>query len=166
MAGNQLFYGWTDGNLYRRSFDGTTLGTPVLVDPYDDPAWDNVQTGSGQTYQGVKANLYGSEMANVTGMFYSAGRLYYTLDAQPSLYYRYFTPESGVVGSDEFTAGGTADLSNVAGMFLPGTTLYYANRTNGSLHAMSFIAGSPNAATDKTVNTAVDWRTHGMFVLP
>ena len=166
MAGNQLFYGWTDGNLYRRTFDGTTLGAPTLVDPYDDPKWDNVQTGSGQTYQGVKSNLYGSEMANVSGMVYSAGRLYYTLDGQPTLYYRYFTPESGVVGSDEFTAGGSADLSNVAGMFLSGTTLYYAARTDGSLHSLTFNAGAPNGTTDKVVNTAVDWRAHGMFVLP
>jgi hypothetical protein len=166
MAGNQLFYGWTDGNLYRRSFDGTTLGTPTLVDPYDDPKWDNVQTGSGQTYQGVKSNLYGSQMANVSGMVYSAGRLYYTLDGQPRLYYRYFTPESGVVGSDEFTAGGSADLSNVAGMFLSGSTLYYASRTNGSLHALAFNSGAPDATTDHVVNTAVDWRAHGIFVLP
>jgi Malectin domain len=166
MAGNQLFYGWTDGNLYRRTFDGTTLGTPALVDPYDDPTWDNVQTGSGQTYQGVKSSLYGSEMQNVTGMFYTAGRLYYTLDGQPSLYYRYFTPESGVVGSDEFTAGGTADLSKVAGMFLSGSTLYYANRTDGSLHRLAFNSGAPDGTTDTTVNKAVDWRTHGMLVLP
>jgi len=166
MAGNQLFYGWTDGNLYRRTFDGTTLGAPTLVDPYEDPAWDNVQTGSGQTYLGVKSNLYGSEMANVSGMVYSAGRLYYTLDGQPTLYYRYFTPESGIVGSDEFTAGGTADLSNVAGMFLSGGTLYYASRSNGSLHAVAFNSGAPQGATDHVVNSAVDWRAHGMFVLP
>ena len=166
MAGNQLFYGWTDGNLYRRTFDGTTLGAPTLVDPYEDPKWANVQTGSGQTYLGVKASLYGSEMANVTGMVYSAGRLYYTLVGQPTLYYRYFTPESGVVGSDEFTAGGTADLSNVAGMFLSGGTLYYAARSDGSLHSVVFNSGAPVGASDHVANAAVDWRAHGMFVLP
>ena len=166
MAGNQLFYGWTDGNLYRRSFDGITLGAPVLVDPYEDPKWANVQTGSGQTYLGVKPSLYASEMQNVTGMAYSAGRLYYTLLGQATLYYRYFTPESGVLGSDEFTAGGTANLSNVAGIFLSADTLYYANRTDGSLHSVAFKSGAPDASTDKIVNTVVDWRTHGMFVLP
>jgi len=166
MAGNQLFYGWTDGNLYRRTFDGTTLGAATVADPYEDPKWDSVQTGSGQTYQGVKPSLFGSEMQNVTGMAYSAGRLYYTLFGQPALYYRYFTPESGVLGSDEFTAGGSADMSAVSGIFLSGNILYYANRADGALHAMAFNSGAPDPSTDHVVNTAVDWRTHGMFVLP
>ena len=169
MAGNQLFYGWTDGNMYRRSFDGTTLGAPTLVDPYEDPAWSNVQTGSGQTYLGVKPSLYGTEIQTVTGMVYDSGRLYYTLEGQTSLFYRYFTPESGVVGSDEFTAGGTADLSNIAGMFLSKGTLYYANRADGTLHTVAFNSGAPGG-TDTTVSgpgiDGKDWRTHGMFVLP
>ena len=42
MVGNTLFYGYTDGNFYKRTFDGTTFGTPTLVDPYNDPIWSNV----------------------------------------------------------------------------------------------------------------------------
>ncbi len=37
MAGNQLFYGSSDGSLYRTTLNGSTFGTPVKVDPYHDP---------------------------------------------------------------------------------------------------------------------------------
>ena len=168
MVGNTLFYGWSDGNLYQRSFDGTSLGAATLVDPYQDPAWDNVQTGSGQTYQGVPVSLYGAEMGNVTGMVYSSGRLYYSLLGQSGLDWRYFNPDDGVVGSVEFHAGGTANLSAIDGMFLTGDTLYYSSAADGNLHSVAFNAGAPDAATDKVVSgpsiDGNDWRARGMFL--
>ncbi len=60
MIGRTLFYGQTDGFLYRRSFDGVSFGEPVQVNPYLDPLWSTVETGSGtagQTYAGVAAHL-------------------------------------------------------------------------------------------------------------
>ena len=47
MVGNQLFYGKTDGTFYARTFDGTTFGRRQQVDPYNDPAWANVDNGVG-----------------------------------------------------------------------------------------------------------------------
>ena len=173
MVGSSIFYGDTSGNFWKASFDGKTVGTPVAIDPYDDPAWDNVQTGSGQTYQGVKTGYY-SELPNVTGAFYSDGRLYYSQLGQNNLFWRYFSPDSGSVGGQEFTVGGGGNFSNIAGMFLSGSTLYYASRADGTLHSLSFSNGGTNGtnpSVDPTSDTTVsgpaidgnDWRARGQF---
>ena len=172
MVGSTIFAGSTNGYFYQASFNGTTVGTAVAIDPYDDPIWDSVQTGSGQTYQGAKSGFY-SEIPNVTGAFYSDGRMYYTLQGQNSLYWRYFTPDSGTIGGQEFTASG-GYFSNVAGAFLSGSTMYYANASDGTLHSVAFSNGgtngtnpSVNPATDRTVSGPFidgnDWRAHSLF---
>jgi hypothetical protein len=170
VVGPWLYYGWSDGRLYRRTFDGTTLGTSALVDPYDDPLWDGVQTGSGQTYQGKVPSLYGSELKGVTGMVYSAGKLFYSRSGQQKLSWRWFSPESGVVGSTEFTGGGSVSFSAISGMFLSGSTLYYATKANGALHAVPFAGGSPVSGSDQVVSgppiDSTDWRSQGMFLVP
>jgi hypothetical protein len=169
-VGHWLYYGLSDGQLYRRTFDGTTLGAAALVDPYDDPFWDGVQTGSGQTYQGKVPGLYGTELQGVTGMAYSAGKLFYTRSGNSALFWRWFSPESGVVGTSEFTGGGTVNFSTADGMFLSGGTLYWASRTSGALHAVPFNGGSPSSAADHVVSGApvdsTDWHSQGMFLVP
>jgi PKD repeat protein len=106
-------------------------------------------------------------MPSVTGEFYSDGRLYYALLGQSQLYSRWFSPDSGIVGSEEFTVGG-ANFSNIAGMVLSGTTLYYANRSDGTLHAIPFANGIPDGSHDSVVSGPAidgnDWRTRGMFL--
>jgi hypothetical protein len=170
VVGPWLYYGWSDGQLYRRTFDGSTLGPASLVDPYDDPYWDNVQTGSGQSYQGLAPSLYGNEMQGVTGMFYSAGRLWYSRSGQKRLFWRWFSPESGIVGSTETTGGGTVSFSSVQGMFLSGSTLYYVAASNGALHAVDFAGGAPSTGTDHVVSgppvDGTDWRAQGLFLVP
>lgn len=162
MVGGSLFWPSTDGNVYQATFDGSTVGTPAVVDPYNDPYWSTVDTGSGQTYRGVKSNYY-SEISKITGQFYAAGRIYYSLSGASALFYRYFEPDDGVVGGTEFTVSG-ADFSNVSGMTLSSSTLYYARRTDGTLHTMSFVNGVPNGATDTTFNSTVDWRARSLFL--
>jgi len=170
MAGNELFYGYTDGNLYEAGFDGSSLGTPTLVDPYDDPVWSDVDTGSGQTYRGMKPTLYGAEMQSVTGMVYDDGKLYYSTAGSTQLHYRYFESDDGVVGSDEFTVPGSLDTSNIDGMFLAGSKLYYASGSSGNLHAVDWHDGAPDASSDTVVSgpstDGIDWRARGMFALP
>lgn len=169
-VGQQLFYGMADGLLYARSFDGTTLGAAAAVDPYDDPVWSNVQTGSGQTYRGLVPRLYGTQMQSVGGMVVSGARIYYAVTGHARLSWRWFTAESGIVGADETLAGGTVDFSHVAGMFLSGTTLYWADANDGSLHAVTWAGGAPSSATDHVVSgpgtDGIDWRARGLFLVP
>jgi PKD repeat protein len=159
---NTVYTASTDGNFYERSFDGTTFGPAVAIDPYDDPLWDNVQTGSGQTYRGVKSTFY-SEMSSLTSMFYSAGRLYYTRSGSSHMFWRWFEPDSGVVGADEFTTTDTLNWSNIAGAFLSGSTLYFADGFTKAMFAVPFNGGQASG-TPTMVNSSINWASHGAFV--
>jgi hypothetical protein len=168
MVGNTVFYGTSAGAFYRASFNGTTLGAPVAVDPYNDPVWSNISTGSGQDYRGLATGYYG-ELSSVTGAFYSNGRLYYSLLGQSALRWRWFSPDSGIVGSQEFTVtAGTGNFGNIAGMVLSGSTLWYANRADGTLHSLPFVNGAPDSTQDTTVSGPAidgdDWRARSLFL--
>jgi hypothetical protein len=169
-VGGTFFYGM-NGALWRRTFDGATFGAPTQVDPYHDAYWDQVTTGSGpadQTYAGVTPNFY-AEIPNVTAMFYTAGRLYYTLSGQGGLFWRWFTPDSGVVGADKFTVAGVAGLADTGGLLLSGGTLYKVNRSTGELTATDWANGAPTGAFTVRSGPAldgVDWRAKAVFVGP
>lgn len=170
MSNGTLFYGYSDGNLYSVSYDGTTWGAPALVQPFNDPYWDNVQTGSGNTYQGVAPNFYG-EITKVTGMFYSAGYLYYTLIGQSGLYYRYFEPEDGIVGATEFVASSSVSFSGAEGLFSSSGKIYWAQGSSGDLFSAAFtgaLAGNPAAVTGSAAlaDSTNDWNGYATFIAP
>ncbi|HZN17431.1 MAG TPA: malectin domain-containing carbohydrate-binding protein [Micromonosporaceae bacterium] len=168
-AGGTLFYGM-NGTLYRRSFNGTAFGTPSVVDPYHDPYWDNVETDSGpagQTYAGATVSFYG-EIASVTGMFYWQGRLYYTLLGQSGLFWRWFTPDSGAVSPERFTAAGSG-FGDSGGVFVSGDKLYQVSRSTGNLSRQDWVSGAP-AGSPVTVSgpgvDGQDWRARAVFIGP
>jgi PKD repeat protein len=167
MVGRTLFYGSTDGMLYKRSFDGVSFGDPVAVNPYHDPLWNTVQTGSGQTYDGATPTWYG-QLGSVTGMFYTSGRLYYTLSGTNSLFWRSFVPDSGVVSPTQNTAtGGSITWTSTKGMFLDGSNLYTVSSTDGSLSRTSFVNGAPAGASTVVNSVAtggIDWRGRAVFL--
>jgi PKD repeat protein len=159
---NEVYYGDTDGNFYMRSFNGSTFGPAVAIDPYDDPTWDNIQTGSGQTFRGTKSAFYG-EMSSLTSLFYSNGRVYYTLAGKTQMFWRWFEPDSGVMGADEFTLSDGHNWSHVAGAFLSGNTLYYADSLTKSLFQIPFTNGQPTG-TATLADASIDWTSRGAFV--
>jgi hypothetical protein len=163
MLNGELYYGRTDGYLYERTFNGATFGPETKIDPYDDPTWDNIKTGSGQTYQGVQSAL-AAELPTVTSMFFSGGRVYYTNAGSSSMHWRWFEPDSGVVGSDEFTVNDGENWSHVAGAFLSGSTLYYADSTTGNLMSVGWSSGAASG-TPTTVDTSQNWAARGLFLL-
>ncbi len=168
-VGGTLFYGLGSA-LWRRGFDGTTLGPATMVDPYHDPRWDGVQTGSGttQTYLGVTVGFYPG-IPTVTGMTYAGGRLYYTISGQAGLFWRWFSPDSGVLGPDKFAVAGTTAFGNSGGIFVSGSHLYITNRVNGALSRMAWNNGSPTGAAVVVSAPATggpDWRARAVFVAP
>jgi PKD repeat protein len=167
MVNGELVYGKSDGKLYERTYNGTTFGAEVALDPYDDPVWDDVQTGSGQTYQGTAPTFFGSELSSVTSMFYTNGRMYYTVKGRPQMFWRWFEPESGVVGSDEFTTSGTDtnDYSNVAGGFLSGHTFYFADRDSGQLQAAPWSGTAVTGAPTQLATGQSDWASRAIFMV-
>ena len=114
MIGDDLFYGSTDRYLHKRSFDGTTFGPDVRIDPYNDPEWSDVDTGSGNTYRGVVPDLY-NDLNNVTGMAYADGRLYYTRLNDSNLYWQGFLPDSGIINPVRRTLTGGFDWRQAEG---------------------------------------------------
>ncbi len=161
-VGNNIFYG-QNGNLYRATFNGTDVGVPQLLDAYDDAYWSPIETGSGQTYQGVHPTYLTSELSTVTGAFYYAGRIYYTLAGRTALYSRLFSPDSGVIGPFEFAQNNVLP-NNVTGMFISGSTLYYASgSTGGFLHSRTFTNGTVGT-TDAIADATHDWRARSLFL--
>lgn len=167
LIGQQLFYGSSDGLFYVRSFNGTTFGPETLVDPYLDPAWSSVDTGSGQTFQGQRPSFY-PELVNATSMFYADGNLYYTLSGQTGLYYRAFSPDSGIVAANRSQVAGVT-MPAVSGAFLAGGQLYYVTAADGRLTSVGFsggtLTGTPTVLTGAGVGT-VDWRGQVLFLGP
>jgi len=164
MIAGSVYYGRSDGNFYSRTFDGNSYGPEKLLDPYHDPSWDDVQTGSGGTYAGVLPNFF-AEIPHLSSLFFSSGRLYYTLAGSSPLYYRYFTPGSGTVGATEFQASGGQYWADVQGAFVAGNQLYYATRSTGALYRVEFAGGQPVPGTTTAVDTSNDWRAGATFLV-
>jgi hypothetical protein len=156
---NKLFYGLSDGNFYMRTFNGTTLGDPVYVNPYTDPKWDSISTGAAAegkvdtTYMGMKSSFY-AEIPLIKSMFYTGGKLYYTRSDSTHLYWRWFTPDSGVVGADKFIVAGTSSLASSGGLLVVTSTKIYFSKTDGKLYTLVFngttVSGTPTLVTGST----------------
>ena len=149
MVGGTLYTGGDDGHLWARPFDGATAGPPTDVDLY-----------------GLTASDF--PVASLTGMFYDAGRLYYTVAGDKRLYYRYFEPEDSVVGAESFVASGAGDgldWRGVAGLSLASGHVYFS-LDDGSLRAVDWKGGRPVPGTTSTVTGAGGgWASQGLFFL-
>ena len=165
MVGSYIYYATTDGTFHRATFNGSTVGAAQLVDPYNDPFWSTVNTGSGQTYRGVVPGYY-AEIPNITGAFYSGGKLFYTQSGNNNLFWRWFSPDSGIIGAQEFSTPAPT-LANIAGMFLSGSTLYYVTRADGNLHSVAFANGAPTGSDTVVSGPGIDgrdWRARSLFL--
>jgi malectin (di-glucose binding ER protein) len=154
FSNGNVYYGWDDGKMYRRSFNGTSFGNPRVV-----------------ANEGLSPSFF--PIAAVTGMFLQDGRLYYTLRGDDRLYYRYFTLDSNSIGAVTFVADGPGsgfDWGTVRGLTLAGGDLYLA-RANGSLWSAGWNPGLEHGAPVGGSLTLIDddpaqqWASRGLFVL-
>ncbi|HST86550.1 MAG TPA: PKD domain-containing protein [Kineosporiaceae bacterium] len=156
MIGNSVYYGAADGSFTARTFNGTTFGPAVAVDTAD---------------QIVNLASWHSDVPNITGMFFTNSRLYYTLAGNSSLYYRYFTPSSRVVGAQRYTATGSVsgiDFSAVDGMFVTDAKLYFGLTGANTLNSITWDGAAPVAGTATEVSgpnlDGVNWRNRAMWL--
>ena len=183
-----------DGTVTRRYFDGSVVGAPATVATAAEADWlsvrgafavgDKLYTGRDDGRFQVRAitaggfgaptdvELYGTPpsqfpVTRLTGMFYDDGRLYHTVSGDSRLFYRWFTPESGVVGWDVFVAGGDGDglnFTGAQGLAMASDRLVYSR--DGVLRALDFRNGRPVPGTDFAVaNSVGDWSSLGMFMV-
>ncbi len=112
-------------------------------------------------------SLYG-QIPNLTGMFFSGGRLYYTLFGDAHLYSRWFSPDSGIVDETTTTSSSSVNFSAADGMFAVGTTLYYGSRADGSLRSVSFrrgtVSGNPTVVSGPAID-GVNWTSRATFLI-
>jgi len=153
LVNGTLYYGLGDGKLYARTFNTSTgaVGAQRTVNLYNDP-----DDGTAIPFP----------ISNLTGMFYdtSLHRLYYTLFGDSALYYRYFTPQSEVVGAQTFVGNnGGVDFSRVSGMTLAGGLILYGSSADGALRSVAFsggvVTGSPSV-----VSSDGTWTFRAIFV--
>jgi hypothetical protein len=153
LLNGTLYYGLGDGSLHKRTFTRSTgvVGVPRTVNLYDDP-------DDGQRIPFAIGNL--------TGMFYDPAthRIYYTVFGDGRLYYRYFTPESEVVGAQTFTAdAGGVDFGGVAGMTLASGRILYGSSVDGSLRSVPFAGGRVTGGPT-VLSADGTWRYRAIFV--
>ena len=147
-----LYHGLGDGGFYKRTFDAST-GTPgarQAVNLYDDPD------------DGTRIPF---AIGSVTGSFYepATSRLYYTVNGDDRLFYRYFTPESEVVGAQTFDVGAKPDFRAVSGMTLAGGKVLYGSSADGHLRSLPFSNGDVSGSSTTTSSDGT-FRYREMFV--
>lgn len=151
MLSGHLYLAWRDGRLNVRPFDGTTAGAAKAID-----------------LNGLTASAF--PVAKLTGIFFADGRLYYTVNGDRRLFWRWFEPQSRIVGAQRFVASGNGDgldWSTARGVTAASGKLYYVRA--GTLYAMDFAAGAPVAGTETAVSGPAigdgqTWSGRGMFV--
>ena len=166
-VGNQLFFSKSDGSFWKMPFDGASFGTPMSINPYHDPKWMSVGTGTGTgTYDGKNPDFY-SQIPQIGGMFFRDGRIYYSLVGQSQLNWIWFSPDSGIVDGTSFTAPSTVSFTNGGGMFSTSGSLYAVDRTTGDLYRMAFSGGAVTgtaAIVNGPSSGGNDWRGHPLFL--
>ncbi|HZC27685.1 MAG TPA: PKD domain-containing protein [Actinopolymorphaceae bacterium] len=155
MLGDQLYAGWSDGTFNRRTFNGSSYGSPTAVNTADKIVVDSAWHG---------------DVTAATGMFFADGRIYYTKTGDGNLYYRGFNIESDVVGQQRLTASPSiagVDFSKVSGMFVAGGKLYFGSAADGNLRRVDFVGGKPTGAATVVSGPGVDgidWRSRATFL--
>jgi hypothetical protein len=150
VVGGRLYTGHADGAMTVRDFDGATASfiTPIALN-------------------GLTSTQF--PISRISGMFFWNGRLYYTLSGDTRLYYRWFIPESGVIGADTFVASGAGDgrnWSTVSGMTMASGRLVYATPPAPSPRSTSRRASHRlRHRPQRPGRRGQSWQSRGLFVL-
>lgn len=171
MVGTKLVYGANDNKLHYRTFDGSAFGPDTVIDPYNDPVWSNVTLSGGtRTYRGRVPTLYG-QLSGVTGMAYAQHRLYYTRSGQSKIFWRWFSPDSLIVGAQEFSVPSSAFpvLRDVRNLFYADGRLW-AGMTTNDLWSMPVTNGIASGGWTRLSGGGIDtnpqWSSGTMFLGP
>ncbi len=166
LNGN-LYTGRADGTFTVRSFNGTTAGAATTINLFGLQTAPDPVVFQMPVVGGPIPSL-SSHLSTMTGLTFDQGWLYYTVQGDPRLYSRGFTPESRVVGAPILVAstGDGVNWANVRGMALVSGNLYFA-LANGTLNRVAWSNGHPTGAVTTIGGPAIDgtdWAAGGLFV--
>lgn len=148
MLNGRVYLAQSDGSFVRRAFNGTTWGAAEPVDAQDEL---------------VVLQAWKSDISSMTGMFFDFGRIYFTISGSDQLYYRYFNPESKVVGAARYTASQSVsglNYGSVRGMFLADDHLYWRT-SNGDLRRADWVRGAQSGRALGGTATLVSGPSNG-----
>ena len=171
------------GALSTTDFDGTTMGTPLAISSVGWASARGAMMLDGQLFhaddngdmwvsallddntfalptpvdlRGLTSNQW--DLPQLSGMFFDheRSRVYYSLQNDPNLYWRAFTPDGQIFGDLEFIAENQADIpwNNVRGMDVIDGKLYFGSN-DGSLYRATIVDGStPISGTTELVSAS------------
>ena len=155
MVNGVLYTTSTNGTFSRRTFNGSSYGTPTTIAVADalvqQTEWHNI------------------DVPNMTSLFYYNGRMYFTRSGQSSLFRRGFEVESDIVGQQRFTSSNVTGInySTMRGAFVAGNLFYFAD-TTGRLWRAQWAGTAPVAGTAVQISgpgkDAQTWNSRSMFV--
>jgi hypothetical protein len=131
--------------------------------------WKDQQTGSGttETYLG-KASTLANELADVTALTYSGGRLFYIKNGSTALNIRWFNAESGIAADTSEVVRDVVIPTTTTGLFVRGGSMYLGD-ADGSLTRRTLI-GRTLSTTKVVVGgpgiDGVDWANATLFSGP
>ena len=172
MVDDSVFYGASDGYLYRRSFDGSAFGAEERIDPYNDPAWATVRTGSGSSvYRGKVPQLYGQFNNEINGMEVKDNTLYFTRPGDNRLYRTGFSADSGIIepfdcyrcssdGGEGHEVPGA--LTNPGDFVFVDQDIVYVDTANGTL--MKAPLTDSGVGASQVLDDSRDYRGRGLFL--
>jgi hypothetical protein len=154
----QLFSYGSANAFYKRPFDGTTFGAVTnlsttvgyvdasTITPYDQP--------------------YGVDTTRAAA--YHQGRIYYTRTDSSSLYWRWFSLESGIIGAQQYVANSSPIWGGATGLEIVGDQMY-ASWNDNILYKVT-VTGPTVSSTRTPVNNGnviggIPWaQVRGLFV--
>lgn len=152
MVNGRLYTGYSNGDITRRTFDGSDYGPAVDVDTADELVPMNA--------------WHTSDLPDISTMFYHRGQIYFTRFGETSLHRRAFEPESDVVGQQRFSAGSVSGVSysSMRGAFVADGKLYFATST-GTLNVADWNGHGAVSGTASVITSAgAGWSSRVMFL--
>jgi hypothetical protein len=188
-----LYVGGTAGKLTKVSFNGTTLGTPVVTNQPNVVApgasfvvgnrlyyarTDSAAGTRGQlrvatfTAGTASASWLGNSVnawfaaTRMTGAFYLDGRMYYTVSGDNKLYSRFLEPDGSLIGCTAVVVASPGlSWGTVRGMTYAAGKIVYGG-TGGGLRAVPFNGVSVDGAASVALTaatTTAKWSSPTLF---
>ena len=117
MSNGTLYTAASNGQVTKRTFDGSTYGAPSVVNTADQLA--------------VQTDWHNTDVPSLTSLFFYNGEMFFTRSGQTTMFRRGFEPESDIVGQQRFPIAAVSGInfSSIRGAFVANDKFYYSNTT-------------------------------------
>ena len=150
MVNGVLYTGASNGEVTKRTFNGSSYGSPSAVD-----------TADAEVFQ---ATWHDTDVRSLTSLFYYDGLMYFTRSGQNTLFRRGFEPESDIVGQQRFSSGAVSGIpfTSIRGAFVANNFFYYA--TSSGLFRTPWGGRAPVAGTPTQISSSSAFASRVMFI--